>query len=384
MDFEWDNHQRRGVRTAAGAATNRWPRPCADLIDASIRTGVDAETIRRGPVGYRGGDRGPGEHRAPTVPARCAMPTPAGRWLWTNPAVGRRNPVAPPMTVHHEADGGCWSEFTLGPVYEGPPGLVHGGICALVLDHILGEVASEGMSKPRFTGTITLKYLRGTPLGPLRAEAFVDRIEGHKTYARGFTSRRTRNDRRGRRGVHHAGMGAGRLRGCHRMKFYVSSAFLNTGEIVEIARAADDLGYEGIGIPDHVVNLETLATPYPYTEDGQRRWQPFTDWPDPWVLVGALAQATERLKFVTTVYIPGMRDPYSAAKSYRHGGLSGRRPGGTRHRGRLVRRGIHADGPAVRKARQAHRRDAGTDAGALAAGLDGSSTASSTRRRAWR
>jgi probable F420-dependent oxidoreductase len=99
------------------------------------------------------------------------------------------------------------------------------------------------------------------------------------------------------------------------MKFYVSSAFLNTGEIVEIARAADELGYEGIAIPDHVVNLETLATPYPYTDDGQRRWQPFTDWPDPWVLVGALAQATERLKFLTTVYIPGMRDPYSAAKS---------------------------------------------------------------------
>lgn len=99
------------------------------------------------------------------------------------------------------------------------------------------------------------------------------------------------------------------------MRFYVSSAFLDTAEIVEIAKAADDLGYEGMAIPDHVVNLETLATRYPYTEDGQRRWQPFTDWPDPWVLVGALAQVTSRLKFVTTVYIPAMRDPYSAAKS---------------------------------------------------------------------
>lgn len=99
------------------------------------------------------------------------------------------------------------------------------------------------------------------------------------------------------------------------MKFYVSSAFLDTGEIVEIAKAAEDLGYEGMAIPDHVVNLETLSTPYPYTDDGQRRWQPFTDWPDPWVLVGALSQATERLKFVTTVYIPAMRDPYSAAKA---------------------------------------------------------------------
>ena len=99
------------------------------------------------------------------------------------------------------------------------------------------------------------------------------------------------------------------------MKFYVSSAFLDLAEIVEIAKAADDLGYEGMAIPDHVVNLETLSTPYPYTPDGQRRWQPFTDWADPWVLVGALSQATERLKFVTTVYIPAMRDPYSAAKA---------------------------------------------------------------------
>ena len=99
------------------------------------------------------------------------------------------------------------------------------------------------------------------------------------------------------------------------MKFYVSTAFLETAEIVEIARAADDLGYEGVAIPDHVVNLETLATPYPYTADGERRWQPFTDWLDPWVLVGALSQATTRLKFVTTVYIPAMRDPYSAAKA---------------------------------------------------------------------
>ncbi|BBZ59963.1 TIGR03619 family F420-dependent LLM class oxidoreductase [Mycolicibacterium monacense] len=99
------------------------------------------------------------------------------------------------------------------------------------------------------------------------------------------------------------------------MKYYVSPAFVDTSEILDIARAADELGYDGLGIPDHVVNLETLETPYPYTRDGERRWQPFTHWPDPWVLVGALAQVTSRLKFVTTVYVPAMRDPYSAAKA---------------------------------------------------------------------
>jgi alkanesulfonate monooxygenase SsuD/methylene tetrahydromethanopterin reductase-like flavin-dependent oxidoreductase (luciferase family) len=78
------------------------------------------------------------------------------------------------------------------------------------------------------------------------------------------------------------------------MKFYISTAFRETKEAVEIAKAADDLGY---------------------TRDGERRWQPFTQWPDPWVLVGAMAQVTTRVKFVTTVYIPAMRDPYSAAKA---------------------------------------------------------------------
>ncbi|MFV9636469.1 TIGR03619 family F420-dependent LLM class oxidoreductase [Mycobacterium neumannii] len=99
------------------------------------------------------------------------------------------------------------------------------------------------------------------------------------------------------------------------MKFYVSLAFLDTAEVVEIAKAADDLGYEGLGIPDHVVNLETLETPYPYTKDGSRRWEAFTDWPDPWVLIGGLALVTSRSRFVTTVYLPAMRDPYSAAKA---------------------------------------------------------------------
>lgn len=99
------------------------------------------------------------------------------------------------------------------------------------------------------------------------------------------------------------------------MRYYISTAFLDTREVVDVARAADELGYDGVGIPDHVVNLETLQTPYPYTRDGQRRWEAFTDWPDPWVLIGALASVTTRLRFVTTVYIPAMRDPYSAAKA---------------------------------------------------------------------
>lgn len=156
-----------------------------NLIAATAQTGVDEATLRAAQAAIE--EVTETLEGRPYDGPRALLHESTGRpVLLTNPAVGWRNPVAPPMLIHHDEDGRCWSDFTLGMIYEGPPGLVHGGICALVLDHILGEVASGGMVEPRFTGTITLKYLRGTPLGPLRAEAFVERTEGYKTYARGF------------------------------------------------------------------------------------------------------------------------------------------------------------------------------------------------------
>jgi len=156
-----------------------------DLIDATVRTEADEDTITRA----AGAVRAVTETLRPLSEQgwQALRHADTGRpLLFTNPAAGRRNPVAPPMLIRHDADGRCWSDFTLGAAYEGPPGMTHGGIAALVLDHLLGEVASGGLTKPRFTGTISLRYLRGTPLGSLHAEAWVDRIDGHKTYARGI------------------------------------------------------------------------------------------------------------------------------------------------------------------------------------------------------
>ena len=155
------------------------------LIDVGIHTAVDEVTVQEA-LGHLAAatellER---EQRSVTSTLRHAD---TGRPLaWANPAVGLRNAIAPPMVIEHDGDGRCFSEFTLGPAYEGPPGWVHGGICALVLDHILGEVASEGLTQPKYTGTISLRYLRGTHLGSVRAEAFVERSEQFKTFARGY------------------------------------------------------------------------------------------------------------------------------------------------------------------------------------------------------
>lgn len=101
-----------------------------------------------------------------------------------NAVVGVRNPVAPPLEVQRSEEGRAWADFRLGAQYEGPPGLVHGGVTALILDQICGEAAAAG-GKPGMTGTLTMRYRRGTPLGDLRAEAWIDRTEGVKTFVIG-------------------------------------------------------------------------------------------------------------------------------------------------------------------------------------------------------
>jgi acyl-coenzyme A thioesterase PaaI-like protein len=154
-----------------------------ELVDVTIRTTVEDDEIRAaqadveavvarlrrsqldGPYGVRFGGEGRGRP-------------------WGNTVVGVRNAAAPPLLIHHDDEGNAWSDFHLGAAYEGPPNLVHGGVSSMILDQMLGEAAGAG-GKPGMTGTLTLRYRQGTPLGDLRAEAWIDRSEGIKTWAKG-------------------------------------------------------------------------------------------------------------------------------------------------------------------------------------------------------
>ncbi len=99
------------------------------------------------------------------------------------------------------------------------------------------------------------------------------------------------------------------------MKFVLSTSFSTVAHLTAIAPLADTHGWHAMSFSDHVVNPETINTPYPYTEDGSRRWQSFTDWPDPWVMIGALAAITTRLRFTNNVFVLPMRNPYLVAKA---------------------------------------------------------------------
>ncbi|MDN5758673.1 MAG: PaaI family thioesterase [Tomitella sp.] len=105
---------------------------------------------------------------------------------WGNAAMGLRNPIAPPLAFEHadDANGTVRTDFYLRRGYEGPPGLTHGGISALILDQVLGYTATINGS-PGMTGTLTIRYRAPTPLGNLHAEARVDRVEGIKAFVVG-------------------------------------------------------------------------------------------------------------------------------------------------------------------------------------------------------
>jgi len=153
------------------------------LVDATIRTEVDAGTVAAAKAEI---DSATARlcHKQTDGSFGVRYLATGERMAWGNAVIGIRNPLAPPMQIHHDESGSSVSDFHLGAAYEGPPGHVHGGVAALVLDHLLGEAASDGIN-PRLTGTINFRYVRATRLGDLHAEARITGTEGVKTYAVG-------------------------------------------------------------------------------------------------------------------------------------------------------------------------------------------------------
>jgi acyl-coenzyme A thioesterase PaaI-like protein len=154
-----------------------------ELIDATVRTEMDAETVAAAKAEI---DSATARLRHKQLDGTFGVRhlESGERMAWGNVVIGIRNPIAPPLEIQHDGSGTSWCDFHLGAGYEGPPGHVHGGVAALVLDHLLGEAASDGVN-PRLTGTISLRYVRATRLGHLHAEATTTRIDGVKTFATG-------------------------------------------------------------------------------------------------------------------------------------------------------------------------------------------------------
>lgn len=106
------------------------------------------------------------------------------RFLPRNLVTGHLNPLAPPVAVE-VLDDHVVGRVTFTQPYEGPPGYVHGGMVASVLDQVLA-FANLASGHFGFTAKLTVRYHRPTPLfREVRFEARHDRMDGKRSYVLG-------------------------------------------------------------------------------------------------------------------------------------------------------------------------------------------------------
>lgn len=98
------------------------------------------------------------------------------------------------------------------------------------------------------------------------------------------------------------------------MRFCQILTFTPAEHLVPLARHAEAVGFDSVAFSDHVVYPLGFTTNYPYSADGMPTYSPESPWLDPLVAIAACAGATDRLRFITNVYVLGYRHPIAAAK----------------------------------------------------------------------
>lgn len=99
------------------------------------------------------------------------------------------------------------------------------------------------------------------------------------------------------------------------MKFWQSASFSEPEQLIEIAKLAEQVGFDGLLMSDHLFFPGKLESKYPYSPDGDPGFTPETPWPEPFAAIAAMAAVTRRLRFATLVYILPLRNPLEVAKS---------------------------------------------------------------------
>lgn len=99
------------------------------------------------------------------------------------------------------------------------------------------------------------------------------------------------------------------------MEFWQSIARTDPDQLAPVARLAEELGFSGLTMADHLARPLSIRSRYPYATDGWMATDESTPYLDPWILSASLARVTRKLRFMSSVYIPALRDPFSVAKA---------------------------------------------------------------------
>ncbi len=95
---------------------------------------------------------------------------------------------------------------------------------------------------------------------------------------------------------------------------FASSVGIDGAEALEICQRAEQSGFESLWGGEHVILPDSIASKYPYTEDGKIPAEPETPIPDPLIWLGFAAAAAPTLKLGTCILIVPQRNPLILAK----------------------------------------------------------------------
>ena len=98
------------------------------------------------------------------------------------------------------------------------------------------------------------------------------------------------------------------------MKYTLSIAFSPIDQLTEIAKTAEEVGFDSIALPDSIFYFEKQSVDYPYTADGKRMFDENSPWVDPLILAGTMGAVTSKLRFYTNVMKLGSRNPLLLAR----------------------------------------------------------------------
>jgi probable F420-dependent oxidoreductase len=94
------------------------------------------------------------------------------------------------------------------------------------------------------------------------------------------------------------------------VRFWLGLNFEPYDQLLDHARMAEELGFEGVLLPDHIAIPSGEITPHP----SGYPLLPEEEFPEPLICFAAMASVTTRLRFLTGVLVVPLRDPYLLAK----------------------------------------------------------------------
>ena len=99
------------------------------------------------------------------------------------------------------------------------------------------------------------------------------------------------------------------------MKFWQMLTWMEPEQILDVARFAEELGFEGVMLGDHGVFPREVKTRYPYSADGKPPMASDSWYPDCWATLGAIAAVTRRIRFSVAVYVLPLRNVFEVARA---------------------------------------------------------------------